>query len=662
MNTPTNTCTSSARALGWAIAALASSSLASLAWADCDFPDNPPPGSIVTCTGTTTTPFVVDDIPGVEVTNVGTWTGSGDTFLMDFRGADLTGSRLINEGTMNWASALNPVNASRGAMSMFFNTNRATEAEAVNRATGVINVTDIQTSNAAIGGIVVQTRGANSSIIARNEGAINLITDSTEQTVFGMINRANSDILTENTGTIDIDRPGASQNVASGIFVQALNDSSVPVTTQTVNSGQIRTSASEQDDAFSIGMFVSQRFETPVPQPALHQMINEGTIETGGLVAFGLLFRDNLPNTTVEVTNIGDVVANGANISLAFASQVVTDANILINNTGNMTGDILLSNGNDEINMVDGLIDGAIVLEGGDDVLTISGGTITGDLFFGSGSDTLNVTGGQLLGTSFGNEAPQLNGLDAAMAILATLDGSGIGVPAPAGDTGAQPMGGDTNTLNFDGFTGDAHPFVDWNLVNLINSATVTFGLDFASELFSIFPDSTATLLAGLEIDSDVINDGTMDIQTPDASGGVMIIGNVAGSGELRLGVDVSGDFADVLSVVGDTDGSSMFINPVSVNLAEATGNDVLVVEVTGSTSDGDFTLPNGSLVQEINGITYTLRLVETDWFLTAEGSPFGSSPVHSVPTLSTWALVLLSVSMMLLVLMHRRQQWRQER
>jgi len=182
----------------------------------------------------------------------------------------------------------------------------------------------------------------------------------------------------------------------------------------------------------------------------------------------------------------------------------------------------------------------------------------------------------------------------------------------------------------------------------VINSAAVSFATDFTTETFSTDATGTAIFTDTLAVTGDVMNDGTIDMVSPDATGTATIIGDVAGTGALELGVNVGSDRADVLSIVGDTSGSSIAISPNSVDLQLATGNDVLVVEVTGTTSVGDFTLPDGSTMQEINGVTYELSLIGSDWFLTASGSPGGFNALP-VPTLSTWSLVLL-IGLFLLV------------
>ncbi len=582
--------------------------LGSKAQAACDFPSNPPANSVVTCSGVTTTPFQVDNIPGVQVTNTGTWNGAGDTFLMDFRGADLTDSVLINEGVMNWTDAFNPTNASRGAMSKFFNTNQATFAEAYNRPGGILDVSldpaQASANASAIGGLVVQSRGPNGAMVASNQGQINVASSAGDDVgIYGMIVRADSTVMVENasSGSITVERGVPNANFSVGILAEILDDSTIPVSAVIDNSGQINAATSNSNAVVGVGVYMRQRLPTIGNQPGVHTLDNTGTIEASGGTVAGVLFDDGgnaFPDITVNIDNSGSIIGNGADFSSAIFIDGAAIADTSIFNTGQMIGSVFTSSGNDIFEMLSG--------------------QITGEFFvFGDGSDTFDLIDGLVSGL---------------------LDG---------GDD-ADSADGMIDALNFDTFTGDAPEFVNWESVNVINSAAVSFATDFTTETFSTDATGTAIFTDTLAVTGDVMNDGAIDMVSPDATGTATIIGDVAGTGALELGVNVGSDRADVLSIVGDTSGSSIAISPNSVDLQLATGNDVLVVEVTGTTSVGDFTLPDGSTMQEINGVTYELSLIGSDWFLTASGSPGGFNALP-VPTLSTWSLVLL-IGLFLLV------------
>mgnify|MGYP006287880935 CR=1 FL=1 len=591
----------------------------SSAHAVCDFPSNPPPNSVVTCSGLTTTPFEVDDITGVQVTNTGTWTGSGDTFLMDFGVGDLTGSRLINSGVMTWSDAQNPSTASRGPMNMFFRNNQATMAEAVNTATGVITVTGSTAADIAIGGMVVQARGPNGAMDARNEGTIDVSNSSDDITLYGMIVRADSTVVTENSGTILVDLTTPSAGLIGGIRSSILDDSTIPVSNTVTNSGQIVVSPGDPDVGFGLGIWLTQDLPTNGTQPAVHTVVNSGTVDVGGVEAYAVFYQGDFPDIQVDIDNSGSILTRAQDFAFAIASATTT-ADFSIVNTGEIVGDVFTSNGNDALSMFAGELIGDSSFSGGEDAVVLADGIIDGDLFFGDGSDAFTLQAGTFTGQADGGDD------------VSSADGQ-------------------IDTLEFDGFSGPAPAFLNWELVDVSSGAVVSFGADFTTETLTTDAASTAILADALSVTGDVVNDGTVDIRSTDATGTATIVGDVSGSGTLELSVNVGSDRADVLAIVGDTSGSSIAIIPNSVDFEPATGNDVLVVEVTGTTSVGDFTLPNGSTTQEINGVTYELSLIGTDWFLTASGSPGGFNALP-VPTLSPWALILL-IGLFLLASFH---------
>ena len=564
------------------ILALLAIAMSSSAQAACDFPSNPPAGSIVTCSGVTNTPFQVNNIPDVQVTNTGTWVGTGSSSLINFTNGNLTGSRLTNEGVMNWTDVFNPAIGARGAMSMFFTANQATFAEAFNRPGGILNVTldpaQASSNTSALGGMVVQARGPNGEMLASNEGEINIASSAADDTgIYGMIVRADSTVVVENasSGSINVERSVPNSNSSTGILTEIMDDSTIPVSAVIENAGQINAASSNSNSNLTFGVRMRQRFPTSGNQPGVHTLNNTGTIEASGVTVASVFFDDGgnaFPDITVNIDNSGSIIGNGTDFSSSIFIDGAAIADTSIVNTGQMDGGVFTSRGNDNFEMLSGQITGEF-------------------FFFDDGSDTFDLVDGLVDGL---------------------LDG---------GDD-VDSADGMIDALNFDTFTGNAPEFVNWELVNVINSAAVLFATDFITETFSTDATGTAIFADTLAVTGDVLNDGTIDMVSPDATGTATITGDVTGTGTLELGVNVSSDMADVLTIDGNTTGSTMAISPNLVDFNPATGNDVLVVEVTGSTAVGDFTLPNGATMQNINGVTYSLSLLGSDWFLTAQGTP----------------------------------------
>ncbi|MPV86648.1 beta strand repeat-containing protein [Ostreibacterium oceani] len=315
---------------------------------------------------------------------------------------------------------------------------------------------------------------------------------------------------------------------------------------------------------------------------------------TAGIVAIG---QSATSLTGPIVANSGEIITNGANangIDLSTATVGVT-----VDNNGAITS----NNGF------------AILGSSQDDTVNLIAGTVTGDINLGDGSDTLNYTGGAING--------QLNGGD-----------------------GVSSADGMVDTLNYDGLTITAPDMMNWELTNVINGANVTFANDFETETLTTDSASTAVLADALTITGDVVNDGTINMQSGTATGTATIDGNLTGSGTLAISIDVGADIADVLTVTGDSTSASIAIHPNPISAVPATGNDVLVATVDGTTAAGDFTLPNGTTMQTINGVTYELVLVGNNWFLRANGTPTSNSPA-AIPSTSVWALLAAMLVMM---------------
>lgn len=372
--------------------------------AACDSPSNPTAGTVVTCSGTTTGTFTVTNVTDVQVTNTGTWNGNGNQYMMLFMNlGDITGSRLVNEGIMNWTNAQNLDDGTRGILTMF-TINSAVSAEAINAAGAQLNITlDINPPGSSISAIAVQARGANSAFITRNHGDINIEANTTGGTnYFGIITRANRSVLINNTGNINIDQTVDTTQRATGIFGQvAVNGSAAPtqpVEMNIINTGNINVSPDNQNLSNARGI-VAQQSNTPAPNvSSVINITNTGVINVNGKSSFGVIFFGNFPDITVNLNNSGQILTAG-DTSWSFVSNSTTaDANII--NTGVMLGNIFTRAGNDTLNQIAGTITGNIELGDGDNNIAITGGSIFGDIDTGSGNDGLNISGGILNGNT----------------------------------------------------------------------------------------------------------------------------------------------------------------------------------------------------------------------------------------------------------------------
>ncbi|MPV85395.1 autotransporter outer membrane beta-barrel domain-containing protein [Ostreibacterium oceani] len=323
------------------------------------------------------------------------------------------------------------------------------------------------------------------------------------------------------------------------------------------------------------------------------------------------------------IINVNDSTIIGGNTSvfgiaggsISLDGSISQNAQIAVSNGSLLDGRVTLTRNADSMSVENASVRGDINLGAGDDELTISVSEIVGDVFAGAGSDEVNVLAG------------------ADLTSVALLDG---------GDD-VSSADGMIDTLNFDGLRITAPEMVNWELTNVINGANVTFAMDLTTETLTTDSTSTAVLADALTITGDVVNDGTINMQSGTATGTATIDGSLTGSGTLAISIDVGTDIADVLTVTGGSTGASIAIRPNPISAVPATGNDVLVATVNGTTAAGDFTLPNGTTMQTINGVTYELVLVGNNWFLRANGTPM----IAKIPSTSVWGLLAVMLVMM---------------
>ena len=82
----------------------------------------------------------------------------------------------------------------------------------------------------------------------------------------------------------------------------------------------------------------------------------------------------------------------------------------------------------------------------------------------------------------------------------------------------------------------------------------------------------------------------------------------------MRLDVDFTADTADTLTITGDVTPGPTTIFVADISSAAASGNDILLADVMGSTMAGDFQLDGGTI--NVGNLTYGLNLVGSQWFL----------------------------------------------
>ena len=294
-------------------------------------------------------------------------------------------------------------------------------------------------------------------------------------------------------------------------------------------------------------------------------------------------------------------------IDLLDGDDVVT-----VSATGNITGDTVLGLGNDVFNLAGGISTGDLYGDGttadsadGDDVFNWTGGDLAGGFFGGNGSDTTTI------------------------ASAALYDGSQI---LDGGDD-VSAADGWSDTLVFSDFNGivGAGTLINWENVT-VEGGSITFAggaLTVGSEAGLGLTLNDGVLLnagGGFALTGNLINSaGVIDAQDGSAGDTVTISGDYVGGGQFRTDVDFTADTADVLSIGGSVVSGNTLIVVNDVSTGEATGNDILVVDVSGTAAADAF-----SSASVISGaVTYDLQQIDQDFFLS--GTSTGFSPLAPV-------------------------------
>ena len=132
---------------------------------------------------------------------------------------------------------------------------------------------------------------------------------------------------------------------------------------------------------------------------------------------------------------------------------------------------------------------------------------------------------------------------------------------------------------------------------------------------------NVATGLA-LAVDGDVFNHGVINLQNSSVDSGATINGNFTGGGDLLIDTDLATDAADTLAITGNVlaGGTQVRVNDISTG--PATGNDITLISVDGTTKAGDFTLATPLVNGAFN--YNALSLMGNDWVLQSAGTAGG--------------------------------------
>ena len=247
--------------------------------------------------------------------------------------------------------------------------------------------------------------------------------------------------------------------------------------------------------------------------------------------------------------------------------------------------------------------DAIIDTNGATSLILNTGSSVTGNILLGGGNDAINLAGGDFSGvTVFNGE------------------------------------GGVNDSLIFSGSDG----VFDQSLMTNVEEVTIDngsgMGLSFEGDAFDA-SGLTGSLLTvqnggilnatnGFALTGNLVNSsGIVSMKNGAIDAPATISGDYTGGGELQLDVDFTADTADTLEIAGNVVGGGTAVGVNDISSGAATGNDITLVKVAGTTADGDFTLASNV----VNGaFDYnTLELVGGEWVLksVAAGGDSGPAP-----------------------------------
>ena len=300
-----------------------------------------------------------------------------------------------------------------------------------------------------------------------------------------------------------------------------------------------------------------------------------GSVIGGSGTAAAAVHTSGAGGGTIDIASTAVLDGSRSGIAVLDETGAVT-----VTSAGALTGDILTNAGNDTINLVGGSVKGKIDAGADDDRFVWSGGTLTVGFFGQNGSDTALVSAASYNGSQILDGGDDVSAADGWVDRL-TLQG----VTATAG--------GDT-LRNWESIT------LDNTRLTLAGAPlTVGAGADASGNPLGLFIQPTSSVSLGqsaFTVNGDVHNAGLINLRSASGAPGnaLSIFGNYAGAnGIVQLNTALGGDASatDKLVVNGNTSGTTrVFVNNAG-GAGAATINGIQVVKVTGTSSEGNFTL-----------------------------------------------------------------------
>ncbi|WP_165442122.1 autotransporter outer membrane beta-barrel domain-containing protein [Variovorax paradoxus] len=437
------------------------------------------------------------------------------------------------------------------------------------------------------GGSIVMHGADGYGILARNRGT---------GAATASMDAAASTITTLQTGTY-------------GIYSAITNAANTAAATTALLNGNVSTAG-----AGAHGLY-SQTDGTGLAQVAMAA----GTVAATGLNADGLRATSAGGTYQVEVTGgsltsgsgagaaIHTLAAAGGTVNIGAAATVNGAASGIAIRDGDAASTGTDTLGGNAVVATAGTVTGDAILGLGNDSLALTGGTFTGNIYgddrvasAADGNDTVTWTGGTLAGGFYGQ-----NGSDTALVAAPAYNGSQV---LDGGDD-VSAADGWVDKLTLQGVTATAggDTLRNWETITLDNTRltlagaplAVGTGTDASGAPMGLFIQPTSSVFMGqpaFTLTGDLHNAGLLDLRNAAGTPGnaLTVNGNYAGAnGLVRINTALGSDASatDKLVVNGNTSGTTRVLVANTGGAGAATINGIQVVQVSGTSSEGNFTL-----------------------------------------------------------------------
>ncbi len=334
-----------------------------------------------------------------------------------------------------------------------------------------------------------------------------------------------------------------------------------------------------------------------------------GAITGDGAVGISAINSVDGTDLTIDVVDVSGETAGISALNEGSGTTTITVSGVVTSNSG--TG--IETNGADATITLTAGADvsggsGAAITDGaGDSVLTVEeGAVVTGEIQMGAGSDTVNFVGSDVSGITLLDGGADVSAL--ASTALETSETAELSIAAVTSET---------DTLNFIGSTGtiDSSALVNWEAIEIDTDSELSFS-GGALEIDELAVESGGILDAtgSMSLLGSLANNGIINLQDGSAGDAVTVSGDFSGDGALTIDVDFENNTSDTLEIAGDVTGGTTSLTINDITTGPASGDDIVVVDVAGTTSEGDFELAGGTVSSGI--FDYTLGLTGQQWLL----------------------------------------------